>query len=135
MFKLFTDGGSRGNPGPAAIGCILFDEDDSLVDFYGKYIGEATNNEAEYKALITGLALAQKNNIKNLSCYLDSELVVKQINKIYQVRHEAIKKHFIKIEELKKNFSEIQFIHVPREKNKFADKMVNIILDNKLLTK
>lgn len=129
MYKLFTDGGSRGNPGPAAIGTFIFDENDNLVTFLGEYLGEETNNFAEYTALIRGLKLAAKEGIDSIECNLDSELVVKQLNGQYKVKNENIIPLHKKVETLKKEFKSISFVHVRREFNKHADRMVNIILD------
>ena len=129
MYKLFTDGGSRGNPGPAAIGAFIFDENDNLVTFLGEYLGEETNNFAEYTALIRGLNLAAKEGIDSIECNLDSELVVKQLNGQYKVKNENIIPLHKKVETLKKEFKSISFVHVRREFNKHADRMVNIILD------
>ena len=129
MFKLYTDGGSRGNPGNSAVAFLLFEESGKLVDFGAKFLGTATNNYAEYTALIQGLTLARKNSIKNLSCFLDSELVVKQLKGEYKISSSEIKSLSSKVIELKKDFTNIDFTHVPREENKFADKLVNLILD------
>lgn len=129
MFKLFTDGGSRGNPGNAAIGYFLF-EDDNLVDFGGEFIGTNTNNNAEYNGLIAGLKLAKKNKVEELECFLDSELVVKQLNGEYKVKHPDMKKLFDEVQNLKTDFETLSFKHVRREHNKHADKMVNIVLDS-----
>lgn len=126
-FKLFTDGGSRGNPGNSAIAFVLYSESE-LVDIGAKFIGTATNNYAEYNALIEGLKLAKKHT-QELECYLDSELVVKQVTGQYKISSPDIKPLFNKIVELKKEFKQITFTHVPRAQNKIADKMVNIILD------
>jgi ribonuclease HI len=126
---LYTDGGSRGNPGHAGCGCILFDETLNLISFDAEAFLELTNNQAEYKALILGIKLAIKNNIDELVCYLDSELIVKQLNGEYKIKDEKIKAVKPLIDELCKNFKEIIFIHIPREKNKFADKLVNISID------
>ena len=131
MHTLYTDGGSRGNPGDSAIGFFIFDEQMKLVDFGGKYLGIVTNNNAEYKALIEGLKLAIKNKIKKLKCVLDSELVVKQINGLYKISSPEIKIDATKVMDLRKEFDEISFNHVLRSENKFADKLVNIILDTK----
>lgn len=131
MFKLFTDGGSRGNPGPAATGYFLFDRKDKLVNFGGEYIGSTTNNIAEYLALLRGIKLAKKHEVDSLTCYLDSELVVKQLNGEYKVKNENIKPLYEKVIDFKDKFEELAFIHIPREKNAFADRMVNIILDTK----
>lgn len=128
-YKLFTDGGARGNPGPAAIGAFLFDENDNLVDYIGKAIGFDSNNVAEYRGLIEGMKLANKNGVSSISCFLDSELVVKQLNKEYKVKDENLQKLFKEVNRLSNEIENISFEHVPREKNKFADRMVNIILD------
>ncbi len=129
MFYLFTDGGSRGNPGISAAGCFIFDDKLNLVSFDAKYLGIATNNYAEYNALKLGLKLAQKLKIKDLTCTLDSELVVKQLNGEYKVKDENIRKLYNEIQRESKSFSLLIFNHVLREENKNADKMVNIILD------
>lgn len=127
-FKLFTDGGSRGNPGLSAIAFVLYN-DNELVDIGAKFLGIATNNFAEYNALIEGLKLAKKYT-DELECVLDSELVVKQVNGIYKISSPDIKPLFDKIKALKPEFKKITFTHVRREQNKIADKMVNIILDS-----
>jgi len=126
---LYTDGGSRGNPGKAGTGSILFDEHMFLLDFTGFAYPRLTNNQAEYNALLAGLEIALKNKITELTCYLDSELIVKQINGIYKVKDEKIKAIFPQLKLLIDGFVKIRFIHIPRENNKFADKLVNIILD------
>lgn len=128
MHKLFTDGGSRGNPGPAGIGFILFN-DSELVHFDAKHLGNATNNQAEYAALLFGLKTCKKQGIKNIECYLDSELVVKQLNGIYKIKNESIKPLYLKIRTILDELDIVTFTHVPREQNKFADKLVNIALD------
>lgn len=128
--KLFTDGGARGNPGPAAIGGILYLGTEELERF-GETIGETTNNQAEYQALLYGLNLAFKNHIKELECYLDSELVVKQLNQEYKVKDKELAKVFVKIWNMAQNFKHISFHHIPRAKNKVADQMVNWALDKK----
>lgn len=128
-YSLFTDGGSRGNPGNAACGFFIFDEKDNLVDFGGKYVGETTNNVAEYYGLIAGLEQAKKIGLENIVCKLDSELVVKQLQLKYKVKDEKMQVLFKKVNELAANFSRISFTHIPRAENKFADKLVNVILD------
>lgn len=128
---LYTDGGARGNPGPAGFGALLFSEDHKLIDFTGGYEAHATNNFAEYSALLIGLKLAQKKGVTNLECRLDSELVVKQLKGEYKIKDENIKNFYKKINELIIDFKSISFKHIPREDNKHADRMVNIILDIK----
>lgn len=128
---LFTDGGARGNPGPAGMGALLF-SDDKLIDFDGAYHEHQTNNQAEYKALLIGLNMARKNKVRNLACFLDSELIVKQLNGEYKVRNESMISLYQEVQKLKENFESIEFVHVPRKQNKHADKLVNIILDSQL---
>jgi len=129
---VYTDGGSRGNPGPAAVGVWI----ETLGKKYGEYIGDnRTNNEAEYEALIFALKkikqLVGKDKTKAVAveCYLDSELVVKQLNHEYKLKDERIQKYFIEIWNLMLDFGGVTFSHVPREKNKVADAMVNEALD------
>ncbi len=129
MFYLFTDGGARGNPGPAACGAFLFNDGKFLVDFAGKYVGETTNNIAEYEALLLGLGLAKKNNVTEITCHLDSELIVMQLNGAYQVKNQGLKPYHQKVLKEKESFKEIKFVHVLRARNKYADKMVNTVLD------
>jgi ribonuclease HI len=126
--KLFTDGGARGNPGPAAIGGILYLGDQELERF-GQTIGETTNNQAEYQALYYGLDLALKHKIEELFCYLDSELVVQQLNLEYKVKNKDLQRLFVKVWNLSQQFKRVKFYHLPRAKNKIADQMVNLALD------
>ncbi len=127
-FKLFTDGGARGNPGPSGIGGILY-KNDKILDSFSEYIGEGTNNQAEYTAILRGVELALKHNIDILVCYLDSELVVKQLKREYKVKNKELGKIFIKIYNLTLKFKKITFHHIKREKNKEADALVNKALD------
>lgn len=133
MHYLFTDGGSRGNPGQSAVAAFIFDHQQNLVDFTAKYTDIGTNNRAEYLALLNGLRLLRKNSIKEVICKLDSELVVKQVNGEYKVKDSEIQKLHDLIKEELKDFKSISFKHVPRAENHFADKLVNIILDNVFL--
>ncbi|MEA2097800.1 MAG: ribonuclease HI family protein [Patescibacteria group bacterium] len=138
MSKLitFTDGGSRGNPGPSAIGVVIENDKNEIVLKASKYIGETTNNVAEYEALILALQKAkgifktQKIKKGNLECYLDSELVVRQLNHKYKIKDEGMQLLFIKVWNLMLEYSSVKFIHIPREKNKLADELVNKELDN-----
>jgi len=129
--KMYTDGGSRNNPGPAAIGILI----ETLDKKYGEYIGEKTNNEAEWEALIFGLkkikSLIGKEKTKEteVECYLDSELVVKQLNHEYKLKEEYIQKNFIEIWNLMLDFQKVTFCHIMREENKIADALVNEALD------
>lgn len=132
MYKLFTDGGSRGNPGPAACSCVLINEAGATMQVDAEFLSVATNNFAEYSGLLLGINLAIKNKVKELTCFLDSELVVKQLTGIYAIKDANIKILSSKIFNLKKSFKNIDFMHVRREENKMADRLVNIVLDSAL---
>jgi ribonuclease HI len=128
---MYTDGGARGNPGPAAIGVAIFDVGNTHnpIKTLSLYLGETTNNQAEYKALIAGLEEAQKLGAQELVCYLDSELVVKQLTGIYKIKEAGLKDLAMDALRLKNTFMQVEFKHVPREKNKLADALVNEALD------
>lgn len=130
MNRLFTDGGARGNPGKAGYGCILFDADSKLVALDAKYLGVQTNNQAEYEGILAGLKLAKKNGVKTIQCFLDSELIVKQLNGEYKIKSPNLKPFYKKIKVYLSNFDKISFHHVRREQNKFADKLANIAMDS-----
>jgi ribonuclease HI len=121
---LYTDGGARGNPGPAGIGYVLtVGERESIT--HAEYIGETTNNQAEYWALIKGVEKAQAEGVRALLCYLDSELLVRQLSGAYQVKDSKLKPLFVKVQGLRRQFERVDFRHVLREKNKEADRLVN----------
>ncbi len=135
-YIIFTDGGSRGNPGPAAVGVVVENEKGEALKEYSQYLGETTNNEAEYQAVIFGLkkikALFGKEKIKNISLEvrLDSELVAQQINHQYKIKEENLFPLFIKIWNTLIDFGPVNFVCVPREQNKRADRLVNEALDS-----
>lgn len=124
-----TDGGARGNPGPAAIGVVLEDEHGQVVREFGRYLGETTNNQAEYQALLAGLEEAKKLKAKEVRCFLDSELVVKQLNREYKVKDKALAPWFVKVWNASQNFTKATFSHVTRDQNRRADALVNQALD------
>ena len=127
---LFTDGGSRGNPGQAAVGCVLTDPlKNEVIREYGECIGVETNNIAEYQALITGLKIAAEFHPNHLICHLDSELVVKQLNGEYRVKMATFTPLIQEINSLKSCFPHVSFVYIPREKNVRADLLVNRALD------
>ncbi len=139
----YTDGGSRGNPGPAAIGVVIegVGGPSALLRVnkeYGEYLGEKTNNQAEYEAVIFALKkikqLVGKAKTKELGIEMrmDSELVVRQLSGEYKILEENLQPLFIKVWNLKFDFKEVEFKHVPREENKKADRLVNKILDARL---
>ena len=126
--KLFTDGGARGNPGPAGIGAVIKDGEKTILEA-NEYIGETTNNQAEYKALILGLEKAKELKAEEVECFLDSELVTKQMNREYKVKNKELAPLFVKAWNLSLGFKKIIFNHIYREKNKEADKLVNEAID------
>ena len=128
--KLHTDGGSRGNPGLAAIGGVLFNDRDEIVGQFSKFIGTTTNNVAEYTALVEGLTLAQTKGATEVACYLDSELVVKQLNGQYKVKDQNMKLLYAEVIKKVEMFNFVTFKHVPREQNENADALVNNALDS-----
>jgi len=130
-YTLNTDGGSRGNPGPSAIGGVIKNGEGKIVCQFSEFTGESTNNVAEYSAIIKGLKLALENDIKNLSCFLDSELVVKQIKGIYRVKDANLQILHSKVKNLVKDFDFVNFTHVRREQNSEADKLVNQAMDGR----
>lgn len=127
--KLYTDGGARGNPGPAGIGAVILGEKGDVVAEISEYIGEATNNQAEYKALIAGLTKAKELGARELEVFLDSELVVKQLNREYRVKDKDLAPLFLSVYNISLGFKKIVFKHIRREKNELADKLVNQVLD------
>jgi ribonuclease HI len=127
---LFTDGGSRGNPGQAAIGCILEDPSRGVtVREHAERIGIETNNVAEYRALIEGLKIAQRYHPNRLICHLDSELIVRQLSGQYKVRMPTLMPFVEEIRSLSEEFPVIEFKHIPRNDNYRADALVNHALD------
>lgn len=137
---IYTDGGSRGNPGPAAFGVVVCDGTGKVLKEYGETIGVRTNNEAEYEAVIFALkkvkALYGKAVLKNheVEVRSDSELLVKQMNGEYKIMEPKIQELFLKVWNLKVEFSRLKFVAVPREKNEEADKLVNRALDGQAST-
>ncbi len=126
---IFTDGGARGNPGPAGIGAVIYDSDKKIIAEISEYLGETTNNQAEYRALIAALKRATTLEAKEIECYLDSELVVKQLNREYKVKNKDLAPLFLEIHNLSLNFKNISYTHIPRERNKEADRLANEAMD------
>ncbi|MDP3836522.1 MAG: ribonuclease HI family protein [bacterium] len=126
---IHSDGGARGNPGPAGIGAIIHNEEGKVVAEISQYLGEATNNQAEYKALIAGLEKAVALGADNVDCFLDSELAVKQINREYKVKNKELAPLFLNVCNLLTKIKNYRFIHVPREMNKEADRLANEAMD------
>lgn len=126
--KLYTDGGARGNPGPAGIGYVLIKTEAAVIE-YGEYIGEATNNQAEYKALLAGLARAQREGVRAIDCFLDSELVVRQLNGQYRVKNPDLVQLVSDVKKIANIFTTVSFTHIPRAENAKADALVNTAID------
>lgn len=130
---LWTDGGARGNPGPAGIGVVMTDAQGEVVAEIAEYIGEATNNQAEYRALIAGLTRARELAATVVDIRMDSELVVRQLNGEYKVKNENMKPLYVQATALLKTFARYTIQHVRREQNAEADKLVNQALDAAVL--
>ena len=127
-----TDGGARGNPGPAGIGVVFRNEQNNIIAEHNQYIGETTNNVAEYKALILGLTEAQKIDATDLLINMDSELVVKQMKGQYKIKEPGLQLLAGEVFKHIKNFHSVNFNHVRREFNKEADKLVNQAINKHL---
>ncbi len=127
--KLFTDGGSRGNPGPAAYAFVLEADDGTVLDARGETIGVATNNVAEYSALVAGLARAAEVGVDELEVVSDSELLVKQMRGEYKVKNRALQELFLDASRLARKLHRVRYTAVRREHNELADSLVNEALD------
>ena len=129
MKKVFIDGASRGNPGPASVGIVFQDPTGNAVKSIAKTIGNATNNTAEYMALILALQEALMAGWKELEVFTDSELVAKQFSGEYKIKEPSIKLLFFLVSHLRQGFKKLSVTHVPREQNKLADEQANKALD------
>ena len=126
---LFADGGSRGNPGPAASGAVLVDPSGEVMDEVGRFLGTATNNVAEWTALLIGLEKAKELGIMRLAVRMDSELVVKQMRGEYRVKHVDLQPLHRRAQTLMRSFEWLDIKHIPRKQNGLADGLVNAVLD------
>jgi ribonuclease HI len=127
--RLWTDGGARGNPGPAASAYVLEAEDGTLLDARGAAIGVATNNVAEYRALIAGLLKAVELGVDEVEVVSDSELMVKQMRGEYRVKNEALRELSLEASRLARRIASVRYTAVRREHNELADRLVNEALD------
>lgn len=125
----FSDGGARGNPGPAAYGVVIKDANSKLLKQHGRYIGHTTNNQAEYRGLIDALEHAKDMGATSVDCFLDSELLVKQMSGEYRVKDPELAKLYMRVHNLKVQIGKVTFSHVRRAFNTEADAMVNKALD------
>ena len=126
---LRTDGGSRGNPGPAAFAYVLEAEDGTVLDARGEAIGVATNNVAEYRALVAGLGRAAEAGVSELEVVSDSELLVRQMQGAYRVKNAALRELFVEASRLAREIGKVSYRAVRREHNELADRLVNEALD------
>lgn len=129
--RMYTDGGSRGNPGDSACAYVICNIDDNVVEKSGVYMGLSTNNKAEYQGLRLGLERAREIGIQQLQVFMDSQLVINQVNGLYKVKNRDLAPMHQEILALAKLFKKITFVYIPRELNKIADREVNTILDQK----
>lgn len=129
---IYTDGGSRGNPGPSASGYVIMNKNEEVIEEGGEYLGITTNNQAEYQAVKLALEEARKLHAKSVQFYIDSLLVVNQMNGIYKIKNRELWPVYQAIKDLATDFEEVTFSHVRREFNKLADAKVNEILDSRL---
>ncbi len=127
--KLFTDGGARGNPGPAAYGFVIEAEDGTVLAAEGKAIGDATNNVAEYSALVAGLERAAQLGLDDVEVVSDSELLVKQMTGVYKIKNAALQDLSIEAARNARRVGRVHYTAVRREHNKLADQLVNEALD------
>lgn len=135
-FIINTDGGSRGNPGHAACSFIIFSEDGVIWDQEGSYLGIATNNEAEYEAVKSGLQRIKEKFTDKMPIEVeirtDSLLIASQLSGKYKIKNMNLRKYYDQIKNLEKEIGKISYVYIPREKNYLADKLVNITLDKRL---
>lgn len=129
-WTVFTDGASRGNPGPASIGAVVYNADGDEVHTVSRRLGRATNNEAEYQAAIAGLEAALGLGGGSVDLRMDSQLIVRQLEFRYRVRNARLRPFFERVVELRRQFESFQVTHVPREQNKRADELANLALDS-----
>jgi ribonuclease HI len=130
---IFTDGGARGNPGPSAIGVVIYDEQDNEMSTVSEAIGIATNNIAEYKAIVRALehtaTIVDDTKAVKITLNLDSQLCQRQLNGEYKVKDATLKIHHTEVKTLEQEYASVEYIHVKRELNKVADSLVNQALD------
>ena len=127
---MYADGGARGNPGPAGSGAVLLDENGKVIAELMRFLGHATNNVAEYTALIIGLEEALRHNIDHLDVRMDSLLVVQQMKGVWKIKHPGLRPLALRAGELLAQFPKRTIEHVPREQNSLADALVNRAIDD-----
>ncbi len=130
--RIYTDGGSRGNPGPAAFALLIYDSKGKLLESHSEYIGESTNNVAEYRGILKALKMARNHGKGKVVCTMDSELVIMQLSGKYKVKKPHLRELYEMVKKEEKNFSSVEYTHVRREDEyiALADMMLNRTLDN-----
>ncbi len=126
---IYTDGGARGNPGPAGIGAAIYNEKKELISEVSEYLGETTNNQAEYRAVIAAFKKAAELKAEEIDFFLDSELVVRQLNRQYKVKNKDLAPLFLIIHNTVLSYKKVTFTHIRREENKYADMLANRAMD------
>ena len=131
--SVYTDGGARGNPGPSAIGVLVYSQTGNLLADLREFIGNSTNNQAEYKALTRGLEIASRYTRKKVVCHSDSELMINQVKGKFMTRNPGLMRALEKVKIAERSFQNIEYVHVPRTnpRIKLADILVNRALDEK----
>ncbi|MBI2267463.1 MAG: ribonuclease HI family protein [Armatimonadetes bacterium] len=128
--QIYFDGAARGNPGPSGIGVVVYDDSGNLLHEFNDYLGILTNNQAEYRGFQRALEEARNLGAKRLQVFSDSELVVKQFNGVYRVKHEALISLYRTVKKLSNEFARVEVTHVPRERNRNADRLANRAIDD-----
>ena len=124
---IFTDGGAYNNPGPAAVGIVFYNQGGKELRRTSKFIGNTTNNQAEYQAVLLALKIAQeKFASRQIQFFLDSKLIVEQLNGNYKIKNQGLKLLYFEVKKMQLNFPQVLYDYVPREKNRIADKLVKI---------
>jgi ribonuclease HI len=126
---IYTDGGARGNPGPAGIGAVIYDDKMNILTEISEYIGETTNNQAEYRAVLKAIKKAREFKAKELHFFLDSQLVVEQLSGNYKIKNKNLQPLFVQIYNESLNYKKVIYTHIPREKNNEADRLANMAMD------
>ncbi len=131
---LYTDGGARGNPGPAGIGVVFRAESGDVIDEFGRGIGIATNNVAEYEAVIAGLGRALEHGVTHVELRIDSELVASQLEGRWKIKNDRLRSLAVTARSLMNRFQSVRVVYVPREQNADADRLANIGMDESMVT-
>lgn len=131
---IYTDGGAKGNPGPGAAAAVFYNEKGQRIKEVSKFLGVTTNNQAEYQAVILALEEAEKLGFKKVKIFLDSELIVNQLNNLYRVKDAKLKSLYFRILKLSRIFHSLSWAHIPRTKNKLADRLVRQEIKKHLIT-